>query len=466
MKVSYLDNTIKICTKKGLDIPLAGTLSNEILDLRGKSKSFAVLGRDFIGLKPQMHVALNDSVSKGDVLFSDKKLPRLHLAAPVSGIVKAIHRGDKRVLLSVVIEEDTTIFEKLNDLYKPADLLALSEDALKDLLLKSGLWSAFRQRPLSSIANYTVKPKAIFVSVVDTNPLAPNPSSYIKQYKKEFQLGVQILSKLTDGTLYVCQSVKDDLCFIDPSTKIKSVLVDGPHPAGNIGTHIHALEPVDQNTCVWYISFQDVISITKTLLEGSFNTDRFISISGGCVKSPTLALVRQGQKLSELLDGLIEVKDEYRVISGSILSGRSVIATTDFLGRYDQQVSVIYENRKREFLGWNMPGLQKFSLLKVFISSLFPSKKFSFDTSTHGSQRAMVPIGNYERVMPLDILPTHLLRVLEIGDLELAIALGALELDEEDLALCTFVCPGKNNFGDFLRKALIQIEREFLSQKS
>lgn len=444
-----------ITIKKGLDLPINGKPEQVIRDGQAISE-VAVLGEEYIGMRPSMKVREGDVVKKGQVLFEDKKNPGVFFTAPAAGTVTAINRGAKRVLQSVVIKvegNEQVTFAK----YDSAQLADLSADQIKQNLLESGLWTALRTRPFSKVPSVDSKPSSIFVNAMDTNPLAADPVVIIKQNSEAFKQGLTVLSRLNDGVVFVCKKAGDEL----PSVAIDSVKVEefaGPHPAGLSGTHIHYLDPVSINKSVWYINYQDVIAIGKLFTTGELDVERVVSLAGPQVKKPGLVRTVLGANLQQLTAG--ELADgENRIISGSVLNGVTAQGAVAYLGRYHQQVSVILEGRDKEFLGWIMPGANKFSITRTVLGH-FGSKLFNFTSAVNGGHRAMVPIGSYERVMPLDIIPTLLLRDLSAGDTDGAQALGCLELDEEDLALCTFVCPGKNEYGPMLRAALDKIEKE------
>ena len=293
---------------------------------------------------------------------------------------------------------------------------------------------------------------------MDTNPLAADVAPLVREREKDFRFGVLALTKLTDGKVYICRKPAEPFPA-EEHPQVHAAEFEGPHPAGLPGTHIHHLDPVGLNKKVWTINYQDVMAIGHLVTTGKLCTQRIVSIAGPAVNSPKLVRTRIGADIGELMTGQLE-SDNVRIISGSVLSGRAVSDTINYLGRYHLQVSALIEGNEREFLGWVSPGTDKFSVRRVFASAMDSAKKFAFNTSTGGSKRAMVPIGMYEQVMPLDIIPTFLLRSLIVGDTEQAQALGCLELDEEDLALCTFVCPGKYEFGPILRERLTQIELE------
>jgi Na+-transporting NADH:ubiquinone oxidoreductase subunit A len=442
--------------KKGLDLPIKGKPEQVIRESK-VSRVIAVLGNDYPGVRPTMAVKESDTVVKGQLLFSDKNMPKVGVTAPGTGRIKAIHRGERRQLLAVVIELSGTDELTFNS-YTETQLAGLTVEQIKEQLLKSGLWTALRARPFNKIADPDSRPHSIFITAMDSNPLAPAIDRILAGHEQDFEQGVRLLARLTEGKLFLCKS---------PETKVADIAVDnlvvanfsGPHPAGNVGTHIHFLDPVHRGKTVWHIGIQDVLAIGSLFTTGRYNVDRVISLAGPSVKQPRLLRTRLGADLDELLEGEIE-PGEQRVISGSILSGFQAQHETAYLGRYHQQVSVLPEYRKREFLGWLNPGLNRFSIKRTVLSGFLPGRACDFTTSTNGEVRAIIPSGNYERVMPLDIMPLFLIRALAVEDIEEAEHLGCLELDEEDLALCAYVCPSKQEFGPMLRRALALIEEE------
>lgn len=447
--------------KKGLNIPISGEPDGDIED--GPSiESVALVGDDYVGMKPTMAVGVGDQVKLGDVLFTDKKTPGVCYTSPGCGKVAAINRGPKRKFESIVVElegDDEVEFRSFRD----DDLTALPRDDVRDLLLKSGLWTAFRKRPYSKVPSPEIVPRSIFITAMDTNPLAIAPDRVLQESEQEFVYGLQVIRRLTDGSVYLC---KDPAATV-PGEDLEGVTTvgfDGPHPAGLPGTHIHFLDPVGESRSVWYIQAQDVLSIGRLFVTGRLPVERVVSIAGPAVRTPKFVRTRLGAKIGDLTRDLLEgavTGHDVRVISGSVLSGRKAAPPVDYLGRYHWQVSALPEGNERVFLGWQRPGVDKFSVKRVFASAFTGrERKFRMTTLQEGSPRAMVPIGNFEAVMPLDIIPTYLLRALIVGDTEQAQALGCLELDEEDLALCTFVCPGKSEYGPILRENLTKIEKE------
>jgi len=445
---------------KGLDVPIAGAPEQHVVG--GPAvHTVALLGDDYVGMKPTMTVAEGERVRCGQVVFEDKKTAGVKYTAPASGKVLSINRGAKRRFESLVIEldgDDAETFES----FPNVNFHSLDRDKVVKNLCDSGLWTAFRTRPYSKVPSPETTPKSIFVTATDSNPLAVDPAVVLNEadYERYFVQGLQLLTTLTGSNVYLCKASGVDI----PGTQLDGVTVaefGGPHPSGLPGTHIHFLDPVNETKTVWHIGYQDVVAIGKLFAEGTLMNNRVVSIAGPAIREPRIVRTQLGASITDLTKG--ELSNELaRVISGSVLSGRIARCPTDFLGRYHSQVSAIEEGTKRDFLGWAMPGFKKFSVSKAFASAFSGGAPalLPMSSSTQGSKRAIVPIGMFEQVMPLDIVATPLLKSLIVNDTETAQTLGCLELDEEDLALCTFVCPGKNEYGPLLRDCLTHIERE------
>lgn len=441
---------------KGLNVPLAGSPSIQV-DTKETSR-VGLVGADYIGMRPTMLVSEGDAVEAGQPLFEDKKTPGLLFTAPVAGKVVEVNRGEKRTFQTVVIEREGEGSRKFNS-FDVNQLGSLDRQQLVDQLVASGLWTSLRVRPFSKVPSPKAEPPhSIFVNAMDTSPLAASPNPIIEQRSEEFAAGLAVVSRLTSGRTFLCRT---------PGSKgigesIPGVTVaefDGPHPAGLVGTHMHFLSPVSAKRCNWYLNYQDVIAIGHLFLSGRIDPTRIVSFAGPSVKNPRIIKTHLGADLHQFTSGEL-VAGVHRIVSGSALNGRAMDGPFSFLGRYSLQVTALEEGTQREFLGWQMPGFKRFSITRAFASAISPPKEFALTTSTWGSERAMVPIGVYEKVMPLDVIPTLLLRSLISRDTATAQELGCLELDEEDLALCTFVCPGKYDYGDILRDNLLRIEKE------
>lgn len=440
--------------KHGLDLPITGAPAQRIEAAR-PVRSVAVIGFDYHGMKPTMEVQVGDRVKLGQLLFTDKKTPGVRYTAPAAGVISAIHRGEKRVLQSVVIDIDGDEQETFAH-YAVDQLEALSSEQVRENLQQSGLWTALRTRPFSKVPALDAVPRSIFVTAIDTHPLAADPAVIIGEHATDFENGLKVLGNL--AKVFLCKADGVSLPG-EKLAKVQSEAFAGPHPAGLPGTHIHFLDPVSTSKSVWQIGYQDVIAVGKLFTTGQLFVERVVALGGPVVEQPRLLRTRLGANLEELTAG--ELKPGFnRVISGSVFGGRTAKGAFAFLGRYHNQVSCLSEGNEREMMHYLRAGVNKHSVMNIFVSKLASGKLFNFTTTTNGSPRAMVPVGNYEAVMPLDILPTQLLRYLIVGDTEMAQKLGCLELDEEDLALCTYVCAGKYEYGPILRDNLTRIEKE------
>jgi Na+-transporting NADH:ubiquinone oxidoreductase subunit A len=440
--------------KRGMDIPIQGA-PQQVIEDAPAARAVALVGFDYVGMKPTMSVQEGDRVKLGQLLFSDKKTAGVHYTSPASGVVSAINRGARRVLQSVVIDvegDDAEGFDTCT-----ADTIP-DASAIRAQLIQSGQWTGLRTRPYSKVPAPDAEAAAIFVTAIDTHPLAADPTIIIAEQAEAFSLGQDLLARLTAGKLYLCTAGGAQVPKGNASN-IEVAQFNGPHPAGLAGTHVHFLEGASGSKPVWTIGYQEVIAIGRLFLDGRLYTDRVISLGGPQVENPRLLRTRLGADLQALCAGQLKAGDN-RIITGSVLGGRAVHGSTAYLGRYHNQVSVLLEGRHRELFGWMSPGFKKHSNLGIYFTSFFGTKPLAMTTNTNGSERAMVPVGSYEKVMPLDILPTQLLRALIVGDTEMAQALGCLELEEEDLALCSYVCSGKYEYGPILRDNLTRIEKE------
>lgn len=439
--------------KKGLDVPIAGAPRQEIVD-GPELSSVALVGADYPGLMPTMRVAEGDRVLKGQTLFADKKNPAIQFSSPVTGMVKAINRGENRVFQSIEIVPEAGAHEAVRfDRHEPSALVALGGEFVRQQLLNSGLWVALRSRPFGRVADPKAVPAAIFVNAMDTNPLAADPAVVIRDAGEAFRHGLDVLSCLGIPVRVVRAAGSDIDCG-----RLTPDEFAGPHPAGLVGTHIHFLEPVSAHKQVWHLDYQDVIAFGRLFTTGELDARRVISVAGPVVNQPTLVRTTLGADIPSLVANGLSTAD-VRLISGSVLSGRQASGVEKWLGRYHLQVSALAEGRDRQLLHYLRPGMDRHSVLRAYVGRFF-RKSFAMTTSTQGSERAMVPVGTYEQVMPLDILPTQLLRYLLVNDTDMAQALGVLELVEEDLGLCTYVCPGKYEYGPILRDVLNTIEKE------
>ncbi len=449
---------------KGLNLPISGEPA-QVVEAAPPVGRVAILGADYHGLRPTMRVEVGAEVRCGDELFHDKNNPEIRYTAPASGRVVAIHRGPKRVLESVVIELSDA--ERAGDSSEAAKFASftgaeprtISSDGVRRLLLESGMWTALRTRPFSRVPDPQSSPRALFVTAMDTHPLAPAVEVALGGREPDFATGLTVLAKLTEGPTYLCVASGSPLGAPAGTTILREEFT-GPHPAGTVGVHINVLDPVFRGKTVWHAGYQDVAAIGHLFRTGALDLRRVIALAGPSVRRPRLLATRIGAATDELVATEL-VPGEQRVVSGSVLGGRTAQGEAEgYLGRFHNQITALPEGVRREFLGWLAPGRDKFSVTNAFVSSFGRLHKFAFTTTTNGSPRPLVPIGTYEAVMPMDIEPTFLIRALVTGDMEEAEALGCLELDEEDLALATFVCPAKNEYGPMLRGILDRIEQE------
>lgn len=443
-----------ISIQRGLTIPIAGAPVQDILPGPQISR-VGLVAADYLGMQPSMLVQVGDKVKLGQPVFEDKKTEGLVFTAPCSGRVAEVNRGEKRRFISIVFDVDG---DDAMTFTPPRDLKGGDSSSARQLLVESGLWTSFRTRPFNKVPSPAAEPHSIFVTAIDTNPLAAEPELVIDNAREFFVAGLKLVSGLTRGKTFVCTRGDSRIPGQDvPGVQFQAFT--GPHPAGLPGTHIHFLDPVGPKKTVWFINYQDVIAIGHLALTGKLSVERIVALGGPQVSKPALYRTRLGADLNQLVGDRATLVGS-RIISGSVLSGRKSEPLVNYLGRYHLQVSVLKEGTEREFLGWQRPGGDKFSITKAYLGSWLSGKLFPLTTSLGGSKRAIVPIGTYERVMPLDTVPTHLLKALITKDTDAAQSLGCLELDEDDLGLCTFVCPGKYDYGSILRENLQVIEKE------
>ncbi len=445
--------------RRGFDIRLAGAPQT------GPASPWipaevALVGADYPGMRPTLRVEPGDAVDRGAVLFEDKKTPGVRFVSPVGGRVRAIHRGERRAFRSLVIEVSPgerggRPGASRNLRVSGSHPEATSEDSLKETLLESGEWTAIRSRPFGRVANPERRPQAILVTAMDTAPHAPDPVAAVEGRDGDLQWGVGALTRLTDGPVFLCAAPGRRLP-VPGSERVRHEEFAGPHPAGAAGLHIHRLVRAGRGREAWHLDAQDLAALGRLLRTGETDPLRTIALGG-----PPVARPRQLRTvLGAGVEGIESATGGIRFISGSVLSGRTASGDEAYLGRYHRQVTVLEEDRRRRFLGWLAPGFFATSASRAFASSFLPSRDRQLTTSAHGSRRAIVPIEVYERVMAFDIPPVFLLRALLMEDLERAEELGVLELVEEDLALLSFVCPGKNDYAPALRRVLDALEKE------
>ncbi|PCI85545.1 MAG: NADH:ubiquinone reductase (Na(+)-transporting) subunit A [Hyphomicrobiales bacterium] len=448
--------------KKGLDLPIIGA-PNQIKIHKKSVKSIAVNGQDYIGLKPKMLVAEGEHVKCGQPLFEHKVSPEIKYVAPASGVIKAINRGPRRVLETIIIELDDKQVGVNFDKYKVDELSDIGRNKVQKNLYKSGLWSSFKTRPYSKVPTANTTPHSLFVTAMDSEPLAADAASIIHAAQDDFDYGIEIINQLSDGKTFICHDDKDNIgiASLDKLENVEYHHFSGPHPSGLAGTHIHFLDPIFGDKTIWTIGYQDVIAIGRLFTTGMLNAERIIAITGPSALAPKLVKTQLGANIDDLLENEVAVGKNYRAVSGSVLTGYKAEGKFAYLGRYHRQICLLDIDESQELLGWLRTSTKKYAFNNVHLSSFFRKKlKFPFSTKIHGSPRALVPFGSYERVMPMDILTTQLLRAILIKDTDSAQKLGVMEFDEEDLALCSFICHSKYEYGEALRACLEKIEKE------
>ncbi len=437
----------RIRTKKGLNIPLVGTAEKNI-QKTALTKFYAVKPPDFFYFIPKIVAKPETKVKAGDILFYNKFSPEITVTAPVSGTVKEVLRGEKRKILEVIIEADSTIDYKG---FQVPDLALGSRDEVKKVLMESGCWSYIRQRPYDIIAKPDTTPKAIFISGFDSAPLAPDYSFLLKDNSDFFQRGIDVLSKLTDGKIFLGLKANEK-SPLDATTGVEINYFDGPHPAGNVGIQIHHISPVNKGEIVWHINPQDVVIIGKLFAKGIYDATKIIALAGSEVESPGYFEVISGFAVEDLLSRQIK-NQNVRIISGNVLTGTK-INKKGFLSYYDNLISVIPEGNYYELFGWALPGLKKFSPSATFFSWLHPKKEVVLDTNLHGGKRAFVVTGQYEKYLPMDIYPQHLLKAIIVDDIDLMENLGIYEVGLEDFALLEYTCVSKIDIQETLQKGI------------
>ena len=445
--------TIKL--NRGLDIQLSG-ISEKVLMRTPPALSYAIKPADFPGLIPKLAVAIGDKVLAGDVIFYHKNNEKIKVVSPVSGIIKSIDRGEQRKILEVSIEPETEINYKS---FTIIDINKANREDIIDKLLESGLWTLLRQRPFNQIANPAAMPKAIFISAFDTAPLAPDIEFTIKGQEPEFDAGIKVLTKLTAGMIHIgYNGVYNAPKSLEKLNGVKLHPIIGKHPAGNVGIQIHHIEPINKGDVVWTIHPQDVIIIGRFILKQQVDLTRIINIAGPMVKFPKYFRIISGATTEHLTyNNLYDGKLRY--ISGNPLTGTK-ISETGHLGYFDNQLTILEEGDNYEFLGWALPGLNKFSASRTFLSSLFPGKLFNINTNLNGGHRAYVLSGQYESVLPMNIYPVYLIKAILAGDIEKMENLGIYEVIEEDLALCEYVCTSKMEVMNILRKGIDMVIKD------
>jgi Na+-transporting NADH:ubiquinone oxidoreductase subunit A len=434
--------------RKGLNIKLKGS-AEKVLSTAPASSTYAVKPADFKGLTPRLCVKQGDEVKAGTPVFFDKYKPDIQFVSPVSGTVEAINRGERRKLLEVVVKPDT---KNVQEKYKITEELLNSREQIIELMLKAGYWPFIIQRPYGIIANPADKPKSIFVSGIDTAPLAVDMAFLFLGQEKYFQKGIDILAKLTEGKVHLGLDTDDSASKLNKITNAEITLFTGKHPAGNVGIQIHHLDPLSKGDIVWTVDAQHVAALGRFFTTGIYSAEKIIALCGSKVKRPQYYKIITGASLSAL-ENLIDHSKNTRYISGNVLTGTN-IGKDGYVGFYDNRISVIPEGDDYEFLGWAMPRFKKFSASKSYFSWLTPNKLYDSDTNLNGGERAFVITNQYEKVLPMDIYPVYLLKAILAEDIDKMEQLGIYEVIEDDLALCEFVCTSKIEVQAILRKGI------------
>lgn len=438
---------MRIAIRKGLDLPIEGEPDPRIDD-GPPIRTVALLGPDCPGVRTAPQVEPGDRVRLGQAVLADRRRPEIRVTAPGSGVVRAVNRGERRALESLVIELDGDEEERFAS-HSAGEIERMERSRVVAQLLASGLWCALRARPYDSIPGPSGAPGSVFVTAIDTEPLAPRPEWTIALRAADFEAGLSAVARLTDGPVFLCKAPGAEIPAGDPD-RITIAEFAGPHPAGLVGTHIHHLDPVGPDRSVWHVGYQDAIAIGALFTRGRLSVERVVALAGPAVRRPRLLRTRLGASTEELVRG--ELRDvECRVVSGSVLSGRRAAGHGAYLGRYHHQVCAVVEGEAPRGR-WLAPGRggRAVGLLR---------RGAPWTTSRNGRPAALLPLGTFDRVVPLDLQPAPLLRALASGDTESALELGALELAEEDLALCAFLCPSKLDYGPLLRSTLDELER-------
>ncbi len=450
-----MPKVIKI--KKGLNIPLKG-LAEKVLMRADMAETYAVKPADFPGLTPKLNVQVGNKVKAGTPLFHDKYRPEITFNSPVSGEVIEVRRGDRRVIEEVVVKADESISYEQFEASNPTQQ---NRDQVIDLLLKSGAWPYIRQRPYGIIANPADKPKAIFISCFDTAPLAADMDFIVNGEQESFQAGIDALKRLTDGEIHL--GLNADFPASTVFGKVKGVqthLFTGPHPAGNVGVQIHHIDPINKGEIVWIVNPSDVIIIGRLFLKGIYDASKVIALAGSDVLKPRYYRLISGTRIDSIIkNNLVKTENEHRIISGNVLTG-TMVEKIGFLGFYDNMVTVIPEGKHHEFFGWMTPGLNKFSASRTFLAKLIPGRKYNLDTNINGGKRAYVLTGQYEKVLPMDIYPVHLIKAILANDIDKMEQLGIYEVVEEDFALCEYVCTSKIEVQEILRNGIESMIKE------
>ena len=445
----------EIRLKKGLTINLVGEAEKVYASVKPADK-YVVKPTDFHGLVPKLNVKVGDKVKAGSSLFFDKYNERVNYCSPVSGEITEIVRGEKRRILEVVIKADSEI---TYESFSTETAESLSREQIINTMLKAGVWPFIRQKPYDVVANPTDMPEAIFISSFNSGPLSIDNDFALYGMDELFQKGLDYIVKLTSGKTHLNIDGNTNPSKVFTNAKgVEINKVSGSHPAGNVGVQAHHIDPINKGDIVWYLEPQDVISIARLFTDGRYDVSRIVALGGSQVSKPRYYRTIAGASISNLLADNLNDGDN-RIISGDILTGRHINADGT-LGFYHTTITVIEEGKQQEFLGWILPGMDKFSVSGTFLSWLMPSKRYNLSANMHGEERAYVMTGEYEKVLPMDIYPTQLIKAIMIEDIEQMENLGIYEVAPEDLALCEFVCTSKIEVQSIIRHGLDMIRKE------
>jgi Na+-transporting NADH:ubiquinone oxidoreductase subunit A len=441
--------------KRGLNIRLKGD-AEKVFGTSIEADKVALKPTDFPGLIPKLLVKTGQEVKAGEPIFFDKYNPEIIFTAPTSGQVVEINRGERRKILEVIIKADGRN-ESIS--FSKADPKSLSPEEIKEHLLKSGLWPFIKQRPYGSLAKPSQAPKHIFISCFDSAPLAPDYEFLFNGQASFLQSGIHALAKLTSGKVHLGINPDQANGVFSGLKNVEINQFSGAHPAGNVGVQIHQISPINKGEIVWTITPQGLVFIGKLFETGKIDFSKNIALTGSEVTSPNYIKTLHGANLEKILKGTTQKAGNERIISGNVLTGTKV-AEDNFLGFFDSQITVIPEGDKYEFMGWANPGFNKFTASKTFFSKLFPKKSYVLDANLHGGERAFVLSGQYEKYVPMDILPVYLLKAILANDIDKMEQLGIYEIIEEDLALCEYACTSKIKVQEIVRQGLDLMMKE------
>ncbi len=442
-----MSDVIKI--KRGLDIRLKGK-AEKVFGSAGMPELFAVKPADFPGLVPKLTVKPGDKVKAGSVLFYDKYRTDIKFVSPVSGEVQVVNRGERRRILEVVVKSDN---QNESEDFGTINVSGASKEEITEKLLAAGLWPFIRQRPYNVVANPTDTPKAIFISAFDSSPLAPDYDFIVQGQEKELQAGIDALNKLTTGGVHLGVNQEAASKNFLSLSGVTTHSFSGPHPAGNVGIQISKISPINKGDLYWTIQPQEIISIGKLVLEGTYDASRTIVLTGSELIKRNYIKTKLGASIKPYIENNVESNGDIRYISGNVLTGDNV-GKDGYLGSYHSQITVIPEGNVHEFMGWAAPGFGKFSVSKSFFSWLCSKKEYKLNANLNGGPRAIIVSGQYDKVFPMDILPEHLIKAILTEDIDKMEQLGIYEVAEEDMALCEFVCTSKLEIQSIIRKGI------------